>query len=725
VLGSYEDGWLFAVQENRLYKIRARAIVFATGAYEQPLVFDGNDLPGVILGGAAARLVHLYGVSPGRRAVVVTAHPDGWHLAADLQRAGVTIAGVVDQRPAAAPPPGVNEDLPFFPGHTILAARGSKSVESAAIVPLKDGDVTDPRAPTWLSCDLVVLNVGWAPATGLLSQSGAKTAFNPGSGEFTPTDFPPGIYAAGRAAGTHELDAQLREGHLAGARAAAFAGAGSPPSESELTALERQKGEESRRTSTLVRTPVGGKRFVCFCEDVTEKDIHTAIAEGYDRIELLKRYSTISMGPCQGKMCSTNTIHLCARANGKTVAATGTTTARPPSTPVKLGALAGQNMEPLRRTSLHEWHETHGAKMMVAGLWMRPEHYGDPGAEVRAVRERVGLIDVSTLGKLRLSGAGAPGLLERLYTNRWRDLPAGRVRYGIMCNDEGVILDDGVSAHLGEDEWYTTTTSSGATSVYEWIQWWLQSGWGAQVHVIDASEAYSAFNLAGPRSREVLSRLAEVDISREAFPYLGVRSIHVAGVPCIVLRVGFTGELSYEIHAPAAYGRPLWEALMQAGEDFGIQPFGIEAQRVLRLEKGHIIVGQDTDALTDPLSADLAWSVKAEKEDFLGIRALHRIAEEGPSQRLVGFKTGRADFVPAEGLQVVRPLPDGGLEIIGWVTSSRFSPTLGEAIGLCWLPSSLAGQAGAAFNIRVDGRLEQAHVHHGPFYDPEGERLRA
>ncbi|HLF88742.1 MAG TPA: glycine cleavage T C-terminal barrel domain-containing protein, partial [Anaerolineales bacterium] len=443
------------------------------------------------------------------------------------------------------------------------------------------------------------------------------------------------------------------------------------------------------------------------------------------------RYSTISMGPCQGKMCSANTVHLCARENGWTVAETGTTTARPPATPVKLGALAGQNMEPVRYSPVHEWHVGRKAKMLVAGLWIRPEHYGDPVAEVKAVRERVGLIDVSTLGKLRMTGPGVPNLLDKLYVNKWQKLGVGRVRYGVMCNDEGVVTDDGVTGRLGEFEWLTTTTSSGASAVYEYIQWWVQSGWGDGVHVTNVTENFAAFNLAGPQSREALAKVTDSDVSNEAFPYMHVRQMQVAAVRCNVFRIGFTGELSYEIHVPAGYGLHVWEALMEAGAEFGILPFGLEAQRVLRLEKAHIIVGQDTDALTDPISADMAGLVKHDKPNFLGNQPLARIAKDGPKQKLVGFKMVTAGVVPVEGLQIVKKTEDRipetdvqNLEILGWVTSCRFSPTLNEVIGLCWLPVELAEREGAAFTIRREGKLVEARVHHGAFYDVEGERLR-
>ena len=727
VLGWYQDNWLAAVRGSRLFKVRARSLVVATGAYETPLVFDDNDLPGVMLGSGVQRLIHLYGVAPGERAVVVTGNDDGWAVAADLHAAGVAIAAIADERDDRSTPQAdelARDGVPIFYGHTVVAARGSGAVSGAVIAPLDAGGGINLAATQSLECDLIAISMGWTPATDLFTMAGGKSEYDAERAEFLPVTSPPGLYAAGRAAGTHGVEAQTAEGRMAGENAAAFIGLGNGPHPEDASALTHQKALEPRRTSARVSVSGERKRFVCWCEDVTDTDLETAIGEGYDSIELLKRYSTISMGPCQGKMCSMNAIGICARAIGRTVGEIGRTTSRPPITPVTLGALAGQKMEPVQVTPIHGWHLDHGATMMAAGLWLRPEHYGDPTAEVRAVRERVGLIDVSTLGKLELTGPGVPDLLERIYVNQWRKLARGRVRYGVMCNDEGVVLDDGVCAHLRDELWYMSTTSSGATAVYEWMQWWLQSGWGEGVHVTDVTEAYGAFNLAGPRARAVLQKLTDRRLDNDAFGYMRVRSAEVAGAPCRILRIGFTGELSYELHCPSGYALGLWEALLDAGHEFGIAPFGIEAQRILRLEKAHIIVGQDTDAISDALSADMAWAVKLNKPDFLGKRELVRISAEGPKQRLVGFVMARRDVVPDEGMQIVAPRSRGKPEIMGWVTSSRFSLALKGAIGLCWLPADVAAREGAPFTIDMNGSLEEARVHHGAFYDPEGKRLR-
>ena len=527
--------------------------------------------------------------------------------------------------------------------------------------------------------------------------AGARGRFDEEAGEFRLGELPAGLFNAGRCRGVEGAEAQAADGAAAGRAAAAFdpphllwqgkapgdGRAGGPP---DLAGIGDAASDRTWRPPRPL-PPCAGKRFVCLCEDVTDEDVAAAIAEGYDSVELLKRYTTVSMGPCQGKMCALNSLEQAARELGRAVADLGRTTSRPPVVPVTLGALAGQRMDPVQVSPLHEWHLDNGARMMVAGLWLRPEQYGDPAEEVRAVRERAGLIDVSPLGKLQLTGPGVPGLLDRLYVNQWRDLRRGRVRYGIMCNDEGVVIDDGVCARLSDREWYMSTTSAGAGNVLEWIEWWRQSGWGEGVQVADLTEANAAFNLAGPRSRELLSRLTERDLANGRFPYMRARRAEVAGVPCLLLRIGFTGELSYEIHCPAGFARHLWERLLEAGEELGIRPFGVEAQRVLRLEKGHLIVGQDTDALSDPIAADAAWAVKLEKPDFLGKRALARVAAEGPRQRLTGFVMKERNPVPEEGMQIVGSNGRGRPEIIGWVTSCRVSPTLGDTIGLCWLPA--------------------------------------
>ena len=645
-LGVWEGNLVPVDAGHVLYRFRAERIVVATGALDQPLLFPGNDLVGVLLPNACRRLVSDFAVKPGDRAVVVAADDDALEVADDLREAGVVVPRVVDIRQAQP---------------RELAAEGRKGRVKRLLV---DGEAVD--------CDLVVASAGRQPSYSLLAQAGARVEYDAARGVFVPTDLPAGIEAVGSVTG---------EG-------------------CSSIALPAQAGK--------------AKCFVCVCEDVTTKDVSRAIAEGFDSIELAKRYTTVTMGPCQGKLCQLASIRLYAQTTGTGEAALGTTTARPPWTPVELGLLAGRHFEPARRTSIHFRHEEEGAKIMWAGPWKRPYAYGEtPEDEVRAVHESLGVIDVSTLGKLLVEGPEAAELLERLYPNRFSDLKPGRIRYGVLTSDGGRIMDDGTIARLTDDLYYVTTTSTGADSVTAWFEWW-NAVWGYEAEIVNVTGALAAVNLAGPRAREALERLTEDDLSAEAFRYLDARRIEVAGVPCLALRIGFVGELGYELHFPSPAGEHLWDRLVEEGA----RPFGLEPQRVLRLEKAHIIVGQDTDSESNLLSAGMPWLPKMDKEDFVGKLALEHFAEREEREKLVGFVM-EENTLPAEGAQVVI---EG--QPAGRVTSARRSEAVGSVIGLVWVPPDRA-EDGTRFEIRVDRRLVGAHVTSGSFFDPAGERMRS
>lgn len=451
--------------------------------------------------------------------------------------------------------------------------------------------------------------------------------------------------------------------------------------------------------------------------DVTAKELNGSVEEGFDSMELLKRYTTITMGPCQGKACMLSSQRLCGTATGQAFPETPPTTPRPPWTPVSLGVLASDRLVPRKETSIHDRHGDLGAEFMWAGDWRRPHHYASPVDECEAVHQRVGLIDVSTLGKFRVKGPDAVALLERLYPNRFSDLRVGRVRYGVMLNDEGVILDDGTACRLDDDEFFVTVTTGNTATIERWMSWWL-ADWGLDVQVLNVTGAYAAVNLAGPMSRRVMERLTDLDVSAEGMPYLASARAEVAGVPALVLRIGFVGELGYEIHFPSAYGEYVWDRIMEAGADLGIVPFGLEAQRILRLEKLHILVGQDTDAESDPYETGLSWMVKLEKPDFLGRRSLEWAEGAGPAERLVGF-VADPSIIPPEGSAVVH---DGVW--VGRVTSSRRSVATVDVIGMAWVPSGWAVE-GKPFEIQSGSVVIHANVTLKPFYDPEGARLRS
>ncbi|MBI4500432.1 MAG: (2Fe-2S)-binding protein [Gemmatimonadetes bacterium] len=723
--GLYQGGLLGVAQGKRMIRVRAGQVVVATGGFQHSLVFHNNDLPGVFLADGLQRLLVLNGIRPGNRVLVVTNSDRGFRAARELAAAGLSVVAVADTRSdrggATAISTTQGDRITYLPAHSILEARGRRHVEGAVVVRLDPAGKPVSGSEQTISCDLIALAAGWEPAAALAAHAGAQLKYREELGAFIPEELPPGLHTAGEVNGVTGLYAVQRDGRLAGLHALAAAGRGDP---AEIARLVQELG--GRAASAVPGASVrpfsdvphaGEKRFVCLCEDVTEKDLAQAIEEGFDHIETLKRYSTVTMGPCQGKMCHINSIGICAAHTGRSVADTGRTTARPPAQPIPLGVLAGPHHEPIRRTPLHHIHGKAGATWMDMGAWKRPAVYTTVEAETRLVHDGVGIIDVGTLGKLDVKGADAAGFLDWIHSNRISTLPVGRTRYRLMLDDAGVILDDGTVARLGDQHFYVTTGTGTLETVEQWLDWWLADG-SRCVHVTDVTSAYAAINVAGPKSRALLSRISQADLDNEAAPYLAAVQTDVAGVPTLLLRIGFLGELGYEVHFPAEYGAYLWDVLLSEGREFGAAPFGVEAQRVLRLEKSHIIPGHDTDAASNPFEADLAWSVKLEKPDFIGRAALVGIEKRAPRQQLVRFRMADR-VVPGEGDAVVA----AGVPV-GRVTSSKWSAQLESSIGLAWVPAELA-QNGRRFDVQVNGRLRVAEIVREPFYDPSGLKLRS
>jgi sarcosine oxidase subunit alpha len=654
-IGIYEGGLVPVDAGNLLLRFRAERIVIATGALEQPLTFPGNDLVGVMLPEGVRRLVDFWALKPGDRAVVVSADDRGVEAAETLRRAGTEVAEVVDLRQTRV---------------TSIEANGARGrLTSVAL---------DGRS---VPCDLLVMSGGRQPAYSLLSQAGARVEYDAARGVFVPRDLPANVEAVGAVVG--------------------------------------ELGDAARPAATYNGAGTKGKCFVCICEDVTDKDVKRAIGEGFDSIELAKRYTTVTMGPCQGKLCHLPSIRLYARENETDEGSIGTTTARPPWAPISLGLLAGRPHEAGKRTSIHHRHKELDARMMWTGSWRRPHSYGDPAAEAKAVHDSLGLIDVSTLGKLLVSGPDAATFLERLYPNRFADLKPGRIRYSVLGTDGGRIMDDGTIARLSDETFYVTTTSTGAEGVLEWFEWW-NAVWKLDVQIANVTGALAALNVAGPNARELMSRLTDLDVSNEGFKYLDAKRAPVAGVPCLVLRIGFVGELGYELHYSSAYGQYVWDAILGHGDDLAIRPFGLEPQRILRLEKMHILIGQDTDSESNALEANMPWLVKWEKDDFVGKWSLEQVQERGLRDQLVGFEMADGvGAIPGEGGQIVL-----GGRARGRVTSSRFSPQLEKVIGMAWVPSELASED-TEIAIQMNGGTEKAHVRLRPFFDPDGENLKS
>jgi sarcosine oxidase subunit alpha len=718
--GLYADNLLAAVRGDRLYKIRGKSVVVATGAMEQPLVFRDNDRPGVMLGSCAQRLMRLYGVKPGRRAVIATANLDGYAVALDLLDAGVEVAAIVELRgqPQACPLSEAARGIRVITGTTVWEAEASRDHLSAVrLAPITDQGACGSVAET-IACDLLCLSIGYIPNTALLSHAGARIVFEDRESMAVIQSLPKGVFAAGSVRGLSSFEAVVEDGRRAGLAASSAAGLAveSPPA----LAVSR----DERRTYPWPIFPhPRGKDFVDFDEDLQVKDIRAGIAEGYDHIQLLKRYTTAGMGPSQGRLYHPLVQRLLAEGCGVPVAAVGATTVRPPIGGETFGHLAGRAFDPVRRTPMHHRHLEAGAKMMPAGSWLRPAYYGEDAEsaivdEVRAVRESVGLIDVSTLGGLDIRGPDAAEFMNRMYTWSYDKQPVGRVRYVAMTNEGGYVIDDGVAARLHDRHYYVTATTTGVDGVFRTMQW-FNAQWRLKVDIANVTAAFASVNLAGPRARTVLAKVADgIDLGAEAFPYMTVRTGSVAGIPVRVLRIGFVGELGYEIHAPAGQGEALWDALMDAGRGEGIRPFGVEAQRVLRLEKGHFIVGQDTDSLSNPFEAGLEWAIGKKKPFFVGKAAIEAQMRRGLTRRLVGFTLkDEGAAAPKECHLVVR---DG--IITGRVTSVARSPTLGRVIGLAIVAADQS-EPGCSFTIKADrGALVGAVVTPTPFYDPDNKR---
>ena len=723
--GYYADHWLALAEPKRMTKMRAKAVVFATGVIEQPAVFRNNDLPGVLLASGAWRLLTRYRIAPGRNVVMVAANPEAYAICLELHSQGVHIAGVVELRTAPADDAaaacaalGMAISPGVLPYEAIAGADGT--VAALDVAPLDSAGRIDLSKRRRIVCDAVLMSVGWAAAAQLFLQAGGSTRFSEELQQFVPKDLPPGILAAGRMNGVYDFDSRVADGRRAGSQAAAHAGFGVPSS-----AIVARGTRRPSHAFPIIDHP-SGKNFVDFDEDLQVKDLENAAQEGFDSSELLKRYSTVGMGPSQGKHSNMNALRILARVRGASVEQLGLTTSRPMYHPVPLKLLAGRGFNIERRTPCDAKHRAQSAVWMPAGNWRRPEYYAVTGetraqsieAEVRAVRSSVGLIDVGTLGKIEIYGPEAGAFLDRVYAGKYSDLRVGATRYGLMLDESGVIIDDGVIARMTAEAFYFTTTTGGSATVFRELLR-LNALWGLDCALVNVTGHRAAFNFAGPKSRAILKTLCEIDLDEASFPFLGVREGLVAGVEARLLRVGFVGELGYEIHVAAGRAAAVWQALCDAGAPHGLRPFGVEAQRVLRLEKGHFIVGQDTDGLTDPFEANARWAVNLKKPFFVGQRSLEILAKRGPRQKLVGIEILDPDRLPNECHLVI----ENGA-IAGRVTSVVRSRTLNKSIGLAMLAPELA-DAGREIRIRGErGAMLAARVAATPFYDPQNLRQR-
>lgn len=728
---------------QRVWRVRAKRIVLATGAIERPLIYSDNDRPGCMLAGALRAYVNRYGVTPGKRHIIFTNNDDAYRSALDLKNVGADVAGVIDVRTDLTGEwvtRAIEAGIEVIEGSAITAVRGTHRVRGVEVMKLSsDGETVQGPART-ITCDTIGSSGGWNPVVHLHSHSGGKNVWRATDGVFVPGDTIQNEHVCGGAAGTFTTQGALNEGEFAGTEAASLLGM-TAKSRAKVPVASTDVPEKPWRNQWVVPTtkPIGerGKHFLDQQNDVTVADVQLAAREGYRSVEHAKRYTTLGMATDQGRTGNIPGHATLAAALGQTIPETGTTTFRPPYTPVTMGALAGRYVgeffDPIRRTAMHDWHEKAGCLWEDVGQWRRPWYYpnGDEtmhdavNRECLAVRNQVGMLDASTLGKIDIQGPDAAEFLNRVYTNAWLKLAPGRCRYGLMLGEDGMVMDDGVTSCIGENHYLMTTTTGGAPRVMAWLEEWLQTEWPElRVYLTSVTEQFATAQVAGPFARELLAELTTgINLSADAFPFMGWRDGKVAGIPARVYRISFTGELSFEVNVPASMGLSLWTDLMMAGEKYGITPFGTETMHVLRAEKGFIIVGQETDGTVTPGDLGMDWIVSKKKPDFIGKRSLARSdMHRADRKQLVGLRTQNPDDVLPEGGQIVaetRPAPP--MDMIGHVTSSYFSAALGHSIALALVKGG-HGRTGETVYVPLEDKTIACEIVDPVFYDPEGER---
>ncbi|MCX2965974.1 sarcosine oxidase subunit delta [Gordonia aquimaris] len=746
--GAYDDGFLLAVEHRtdhlgtaapthisrqRVHRIRARRIVIATGAHERPIVFGGNDLPGVMLAGAGAEYLKRYGVRVGRSAVVFTACDAAYAAAFALIDAGMSVPAIVDVRETVSTDlreKAQRRGVPILADTTVTRAHGTDAVTA---VDLSDG--------TSIACDTVLVSGGWNPAVHLWSQLRGTIAFDDHAAAFLPTATVANTEIVGAAAGLTTLTACLASGRRGAV--ASLNGLGRPLPEFRAVPRVTERTPAAPAVCWYVPDPdtADSTSFVDLQRDATVADIARALGAGMRSVEHVKRYTTIGTGHDQGKTSGIVTSGIVAQMLGIPVNDAGTTTFRPPYTPVTFAALAGRDRgdgyDPVRRTPIHDWHVERGAVFEDVGQWKRPRYYPRGGEDMHdavlrecaAVRTGVGVLDGSTLGVIDVAGPDAPAFLDLLYTNMMSTLPVGKVRYGVMCGADGMVKDDGTVMRTAADRYTVYTTTGNAAAILDWMEEWHQTEWpDLRVWMTSLTDQVATFPVVGPRSRDVVGAVfADLDVSTEAFEFMGWRDTTYRGVPVRIGRISFSGELAYEVNIGANYADALWRQLIAAGEPYGITPYGTETMHVLRAEKGYPIIGQDTDGTVTPHDLGMSWAVSKKKPDFVGKRSFARASATAPDRKhLVGLlPTDGTTWLP-EGSQIIshrtdRTLPPPPVPMLGHVTSSYRSAELGRTFALALVKGG-RDLIGTRLDVPVGDTLCEVEITSTVFVDAEGAR---
>jgi sarcosine oxidase subunit alpha len=726
------------IPRHRLWKVRARSIILATGAIERPIAFANNDRPGIMLASAARAMVERYGVAPGVQGVVFTNNDDAYLTALTLRNAGVGVR-VVDSRARAE---GALVDQVRQAGIDVQASSvvsavhstmGGLNIDSVKVAAYRRGQgrvISEKK----VDCDFIAMSGGWNPALHLWRHNGGKIKFDASLQGFRPESHHDAMTAVGGANGTFALGDLLAEAWAAGEKAGGKAAKRKTP---KIEQPEQKPLEALWFAPATGKYNEGNKHFIDYQNDVTAADLELAQREGYESVEHTKRYTTYGMATDQGKTSNINGLGVLSEATGKAIPEIGTTTFRPPYTPFSFGSIAGvltrKLFLPVRRTAIYPWHVEKGATFEPVGQWRRAYTYSLPGEdkhgsinrEILCVRNKAGLLDASTLGKIEIKGPDAAEFLDRMYTNTFSTLKVGRCRYGLMMNELGFLTDDGVTVRLADDHFLMHTTSGGADRIAAWLEEWLQTEWNHyKVFVTPVTEQWAQFAIAGPRAREVLARLSpDFDISNEALPHMSFREGKLGPCPVRVYRISFSGELSYEVAVPANLGRGLWNDIVAAGEEFGLEPYGTEALHVLRAEKGYIVVGDETDGTTTPIDVGLEGLVSKKKADFLGKRSLEQSFLKGPDRKqLVGLLTDDPNEVLPDGAYAVKIVKDKPpMEMIGQVTSTYHSPTLQRSIAMALIQNGRQ-RMGETLFFPLEGKVVTAKITDPVFYDKEGAK---
>ena len=755
--GVYDHGYMTAYERitdhnpdmdaprHRLWKIRTKRIITATGAVERPLSFAGNDIPGVMLAGAVRDYVHDYGVSVGDRTVVVTNNDDAYRTALMMVEAGLSVPAIIDTRADGAralAETAAAKGIRIETGKAVVKALGGKRVTGAAIgLQQGEGAVLET-----IACDAIAMSGGWSPIVHLWSHCGGKLNWDESDLMFRPDPTRPPldqngdgfVITAGAANGHFATGSIIKDAADAGKKAA---------KESGHTATRKKMASAEDAAQNPIEAawmmPQGAKielrnkAWLDFQNDVKVADVQLAAREGYESVEHTKRYTTLGMATDQGKLSNINGLATLAGSLDKAIPQVGTTTFRPPYTPISMGVIAGEAraeaFQPLRRTPMHSWHVENGAYFEPVGHWRRPYCYPQVGEshadavtrEINQTRNSLGMLDASTLGKIIVKGPDAGKFLDLMYTNMMSTLKVGRCRYGLMCSENGFLSDDGVVARISEDEFLCHTTSGGADRIHAHMEEWLQTEWwDMKVYTANVTEQYAQIAVVGPNARNVLEKLAGLEVSADSLPFMGWVDGCLDGIPVRAYRISFSGELSYEIAVPANLGRALWDKLMQAGAEFGVMPYGTEALHVMRAEKGFIMIGDETDGTVIPQDLNLHWAISKKKDDFIGKRAQERDYMVNPDRwKLVGLETLDGSVLPDGSYAIANGInANGQRNTQGRVTSTYYSPTLerGIAMGLVHNGPDRMGDV-IEFNT-VNGATIKAKIVDPVFYDKEGAK---